>query len=76
MISFLQTEGQTEGSTGITRSPPQPHFWHTRPFLGQDPITFSLMKAQMIRVISSPSISTTGFATLIRLSASGEQWAC
>ena len=32
--------------------------------------TFSLMNCQMIRVISSPSISTTGFATLILLSAS------
>lgn len=32
--------------------------------------TFSLMNSQMIRVISSPSISTTGFATLMRLSAS------
>lgn len=45
---------------GDTRLPPR-----------QDPVTFSLMKAQMIRVISSPSISTTGLATLIRLSASG-----
>lgn len=32
--------------------------------------TFSLMNCQMILVISSPSISTTGFATLILLSAS------
>lgn len=33
-------------------------------------ITFSLMNSQMILVISSPSISTTGWATLMRLSAS------
>lgn len=32
--------------------------------------TFSLMNCQMMRVISSPSISTTGFSTLILLSAS------
>lgn len=32
--------------------------------------TFSLMNSQMILVISSPSISTTGWATLMRLSAS------
>lgn len=32
--------------------------------------TFSLMNCQMMRVISSPSISTTGLATLILLSAS------
>jgi len=32
-------------------------------------MSFSLMNCQMIRVISSPSISTTGFATLILLSA-------
>lgn len=35
--------------------------------------TFSLMNCQMIRVISSPSISTTGLETLILLSASGTQ---
>lgn len=52
----------------------QLHLCDTRLFPRQDPITFSLMKAQMIRVISSPSISTTGLATLIRLSASGERW--
>lgn len=34
-------------------------------------VTFSLMNCQMIRVISSPSISTTGFSTLILLPASG-----
>lgn len=33
-------------------------------------LTFSLMNSQMILVISSPSISTTGWATLMRLSAS------
>lgn len=32
--------------------------------------TFSLINCQMMRVISSPSISTTGFSTLILLSAS------
>ena len=31
-------------------------------------LTLSLIMAQMMRVISSPSSSTTGFATLIRLS--------
>lgn len=57
----------------VPRTIPQLYLWHTRLILDPDPITFSLMKAQMIRVISSPSISTTGFATLIRLSASAEQ---
>lgn len=33
-------------------------------------LTFSLMNSQMILVISSPSISTTGWDTLMRLSAS------
>lgn len=37
---------------------------------GRHFITFSLMNSQMILVISSPSISTTGWATLMRLSAS------
>lgn len=36
----------------------------------QEGTTFSLMNCQIIRVISSPSISTTGLATLILLSAS------
>lgn len=36
-------------------------------------ITFSLMNSQMILVISSPSISTTGWDTLMRLSASVNQ---
>lgn len=33
-------------------------------------LTFSLINSQMILVISSPSISTTGWDTLMRLSAS------
>lgn len=37
---------------------------------GRHFVTFSLMNSQMILVISSPSISTTGWATLMRLSAS------
>ena len=37
---------------------------------GSGCFTFSLMNSQMILVISSPSISTTGWATLMRLSAS------
>src|SRR5581483_12092895 len=34
-------------------------------------MSFFLMKSQMMRVISSPSISTTGFATLIFAIAQG-----
>ena len=34
------------------------------------PFTFSLMNSHMMRVISSPSISTTGWSTLIRCVAS------
>lgn len=85
---FLQADGRTEdGQTGGQRrgtvpcttatcslySTRQLPLCNTRRFPRQDPVTFSLMKAQMIRVISSPSISTTGLATLIRLSASGER---
>lgn len=74
----MDREGSAQGlpvpSTTATCSPvqhpPAPLVQHPR----QNPVTFSLMKAQMIRVISSPSISTTGLATLIRLSASRERW--
>jgi hypothetical protein len=43
---------------------------HPDPQLQGMSFTFSLMNSQMMRVISSPSISTTGWATLMRLSAS------
>lgn len=50
----------SETHTSVCVFTPPPHHF----------ITFSLMNSQMILVISSPSISTTGWATLMRLSAS------